>query len=91
MRFSRTHSVAELVRELKRDSSKWLKTQSHDLAAFHWQDGSGVFSVSPAHVAPLKKYIAEQEEHHRRETFQEEYRRVLRKYGLECDERYVWD
>ena len=90
-RFSRTHSVAELIRELKRESSKWLKEQSADLADFHWQDGYGAFSVSPAHVDPLKKYIAEQEAHHRRVTFQDEYRRILRKYGLEWDERYVWD
>src|SRR5579862_2356152 len=84
-RFSRTHTVAELVRELKRESSKWLKTKSADLADFHWQDGYGAFSVSPAHVEPLKEYIAEQEVHHRRETFQDEYRRVLQKYGLEWD------
>ncbi len=90
-RFGRTHSVAELVRELKRDSSKWIKTQNQELAAFHWQDGYGAFSVSPAHVEPLKKYIADQERHHRRDTFQDEFRRLLRKYDLEWDERYVWD
>jgi putative transposase len=90
-RFSRTHAVAELLRELKRESSKWLKTKSADLSDFHWQDGYGAFSVSPSHVEPLKQYIAEQEQHHSRESFQDEYRRLLRKYGLEWDERYVWD
>ena len=90
-RFSRTHAVAVFIRELKRDSSKWIKTQADDLADFHWQDGYGAFSVSPAHVEGLKKYVANQEVHHRRETFQDEFRRILRKYDLEWDERYVWD
>jgi putative transposase len=90
-RLSRTHAVAELVRELKRESSKWCKEKSTDLAGFYWQDGYGAFSASPGHVEALKLYIANQEEHHRRETFQDEFRRVLRKYGLEWDERYVWD
>ena len=90
-RLSRTHAVAVLVRELKRESSKWCKEKSTDLADFYWQDGYGAFSVSPGHVEALKVYIANQEEHHRRETFQDEFRRVLRKYGLEWDERYVWD
>ena len=88
---SRTHSVAETVRELKRESSKWVKEQAAALAAFHWQDGYGAFSVSPSHVGSLKKYIACQQEHHRRESFQDELRRLLRKYGVEFDERYVWD
>jgi len=58
---------------------------------FYWQNGYGAFSVSPSHVEPLKIYIANQEQHHRRESFQDEFRRLLRKYGIEFDERYVWD
>ncbi|MDZ4819727.1 MAG: IS200/IS605 family transposase [Planctomycetota bacterium] len=83
--------VAELVRELKRDSSKWLKTQSPALAEFHWQKGYGAFSISPSHIPQLRKYIANQEEHHRTESFQEEFRRLCKKYHLELDERYAWD
>jgi putative transposase len=88
---SRTHTVAETIRELKRDSSKWVKEQSGGLSDFHWQDGYGAFSVSPSHVPVLKTYIGRQEEHHRTESFQDEFRRLLRKYGVEFDERYVWD
>jgi REP element-mobilizing transposase RayT len=88
-RFGRTLSVADLVKELKRESSQWLKPKvSRD---FYWQSGYGVFSISPAHVEPLRDYIANQEEHHREKTFQEEFRDLLRRYGLEWDERYVWD
>jgi REP element-mobilizing transposase RayT len=87
----RTCSAADLVQEIKTGSSKWLKTKADRYAQFHWQSGYGIFSVSPSHRAALEKYIAEQAEHHRVVTFQEEYRRLLRKYGVEYDERYVWD
>jgi putative transposase len=90
-RFGRTISVADLVKELKRESSKWLKTKTPKLVDFHWQNGYGAFSVSPAHVEPLRAYIANQEEHHRVKSFEEEFRLLLTKYGLEWDERYVWD
>ena len=90
-RLSRNLSVADLVRELKRDSSKWLKHQSPRLRDFHWQRGYGAFSISPSHVEALKRYIANQQEHHRRESFQDEFRRVCEKYGIQIDERYVWD
>ena len=88
---SRKCTVADFLRELKRDSSKWIKTKKTSLSSFHWQFGYGAFSVSPSHVNSLRKYIADQEEHHRRETFQDEFRRLLKKYGVEYDERYVWD
>ena len=90
-RFGRTITIADLMQELKRESSKWVKTKSPSLAEFHWQNGHGAFSISPGHVEPLRTYIATQEEHHRTENFQDELRRLLKKYGLECDERYVWD
>jgi putative transposase len=90
-RLSKTLDVAALVRELKRDSSKWIKDEMPRLTDFHWQNGYGAFSVSPGHVDPLKHYIANQEEHHRQESFQDELRRLCLKYGLQIDERYVWD
>jgi hypothetical protein len=62
-----------------------------DLDEFYWQNGYGAFSISPSHVEALKKYIINQEQHHRRESFQDEFRRLLRKYNIEFDERYVWD
>jgi REP element-mobilizing transposase RayT len=90
-RLSRTLAVAEFIRELKRESSKWLKTKGEDLADFHWQDGYGALSISPGHVKAVVAYIANQEEHHRKVSFQNEYRRLLKKYGIDYDERYVWD
>jgi putative transposase len=86
----RTLSPAELVQDIKTASSKWLKTQHAKYAAFHWQSGYGVFSVSPS-IGEVEAYIANQAEHHRKMTFQEEYRRLLQKCGMEFDERYVWD
>ena len=85
----REESVAVLIRELKRESSKALKEIG--LPTFYWQRGYGAFSVSPSHVDALKNYILRQEAHHRKESFQDEFRRLLKKYGVEYDERYVWD
>jgi REP element-mobilizing transposase RayT len=90
-RFGKTTAVADLIRELKRDSSKWIKTEKRGLAEFHWQAGYGAFSISPSHLEALKVYILNQEEHHRREGFQAEFRRLCKKYGVAIDERYVWD
>jgi REP element-mobilizing transposase RayT len=90
-RFGKGIEIQNLLRDLKRDSSKWVKTQNPRLADFQWQAGYGAFSISPAHVPAMKQYIVDQEEHHRRETFQEESRRLCRKYGVQIDERYVWD
>jgi len=86
-----TSPKLELVQEIKTGSSKWLKTKGARHANFHWQGGYGMFSISPAHRSALDKYICNQAEHHRIVTFQEEYRRLLNKYGIQFDERYVWD
>jgi REP element-mobilizing transposase RayT len=90
-RFSRTLTVAVLLQNLKGDSSHWIKTHDPSLAMFAWQNGYGTFSVSPGHVEVLRHYIANQEAHHMKESFQDEFRRILCKYGVEYDERYVWD
>jgi putative transposase len=87
----RTCSPAELVQEIKTGSSKWLKTRGPRYAAFHWQNGYGVFSVSSSHRLTVESYLDRQAEHHRRITFQDEYRVLLKKHGIEYDERYVWD
>jgi len=87
----RTCSPSQLVQEIKTGTSKWLKTQGGRYRAFHWQDGYGMFSISPAHQEALKDYIARQAEHHRSVSFREEYRRLLDKYRIPYDERYVWD
>jgi len=91
VRLERTINVAQLVESLKTGSSKWLKTQSPALANFAWQNGYGAFSVGPSDLEALRTYIDAQEEHHRKHTFQEEYRAFLKKYSVEFDERYIWD
>jgi putative transposase len=91
VRLSRTSTIADLVQELKTSSSKWLKPQSASLAQFAWQRGYGAFSVGPADLDALLIYIDTQEEHHRTRSFQEEYLAFLKKYGVEYDERYMWD
>jgi len=90
IRISRTITIAQLVEELKTSSSKWLKTQSPALAGFAWQGGYGAFSIGPASLEGLKRYIDAQEEHHRTRTFQQEYRKFLQRYGVDFDERYIW-
>src|SRR5262245_30343491 len=90
-RLGRSITIADLIKELKREPSKRIKMKSPSLADFHWQNGYGAFSISPGHVEQLIAYIVNQEKHHQRESFQDEYLRLLAKYGLEWDERYVWD
>ena len=88
---SKNHSIAEIVYEIKRGSSKWIKTQGSIFRTFHWQSGYGAFSVSQSHVEQVRRYIADQERHHRKHTFQDEFRELLRRYEVDYDERYVWD
>ena len=88
---SRTHAIADVVKEIKRTSSGWVKTLSPKLAKFHWQGGYGAFSVSQSNLADVIRYIENQEEHHKRVTFRDEYREFLKAYGIAYDERYVWD
>ena len=87
----RTIEVAELVQEVKTESSKWTKTQGQEFQNFHWQRGYGAFSIGQSQVGTLKRYIACQRIHHQRVTFQDEYRKFLKSYGIDYDERYVWD
>lgn len=88
---SRRHSIANVVKEVKRTSSGWIKEASHALSKFHWQGGYAAFSVSQSNLADVIRYIENQEEHHKRVTFQDEYRAFLNAYGVEFDERYIWD
>ena len=88
---ARTCQAAELVKEVKRGSSLWLKTRSPQLSDFAWQNGYGMFSIGFSQVEGAKGYIAGQEAHHRKMSFQDELRALLRRYQIEFDERYVWD
>ena len=86
---ARIITLSKVVEEVKKGSSKWLKTQG--VPAFAWQAGYGAFSVSASQVDAVSHYIESQEEHHQRTTFQEDFRQFCRRYGVELDERYVWD
>jgi REP element-mobilizing transposase RayT len=85
------YPTIKILEMVKKDSSKFIKTMDADLKEFHWQDGYGLFSVSPSHLEAVRKYILNQEAHHKKETFQEEYLRILKKYNAPFDERYLWD
>lgn len=87
----RTCAPSELVQDIKMGSSKWLKSKGAQYVNFHWQGGYGIFSISSTHRPALEQYIGNQAEHHRKATFQEEYRQLLERYGIQFDERYVWD
>jgi len=87
----RTLTVADFVKKVKTTSSAWIKTQAENHSGFAWQAGYGVFSLGASQLQVLTHYIDRQEEHHRVKSFQEEYREFLGKYGVEYDERYVWD
>ena len=90
-RLSKNRSLADVVETIKTSSSKWIKIQNPALRAFQWQNGYGGFSVSPSQIRAASEYIDRQDEHHRVVNFQDEFRKFLRKYGVEYDERYVWD
>jgi putative transposase len=90
-RFSRSMTQADWVKELKRVSSAWIKQQPAATQEFAWQAGYGIFSVSASRIEATSRYISMQEQRHRRLTFQDEFRILLRKHRLEWDEAYVWD
>ena len=90
-RQSKNLPPANVVEKVKVGSSKWIKTLGHGYRHFHWQSGYGAFSVSASRLNAVIGYIRKQEEHHRRESFQSEFQRFVKEYGLEYDERYVWD
>jgi hypothetical protein len=86
-----TSPYPAMVKEIKRGSSLWLKTKSPELADFAWQSGYGIFSIGFSQIKDVRDYIAGQEEHHRKISFQDEFRKLLQRYEIEFDERYVWD
>ena len=86
-----TIAVSKAVQLIKGGSSAWLKDAFPGLKGFGWQDGYGAFTVSKSLVPEVEAYIRSQREHHRTKSFEEEYRAVLVKHGIEFDERYVFD
>lgn len=83
--------LGKLVGDIKRDSSSWIKKQDRRFAKFYWQRGYGAFSIGQSQVTAVSKYVRDQKEHHKQQTFQDEFRILCRKYDVEIDERYCWD
>ena len=88
---SRTRTIADVVEMVKTSSSKWIKTKAAEFVEFHWQSGYSAFSVSQSDADTVVAYIRNQTQHHQKMTFQEEYRRLLERYQVAFDEKYVWD
>jgi REP element-mobilizing transposase RayT len=89
IRIRSVHSIAEIARIVKTNSSRWIRKKGHK--EFAWQSGYGVFSVSESSVPAVTKYIATQNEHHKKRSFQEEFVAFLKKNKVAYDERYIWD
>ncbi len=84
-------TVPIIVGDIKRNSSKWIKTKGGMLAKFEWQDGYSAFTVGHTQLDVIKQYIANQKEHHKKTLFEDEMREFYRKYEIPFDEKYVWD
>ena len=84
-----THRLADVLRDIKQQSSEWVHDEIHE-PRFAWQEGYGGFTVSVSHRDRLKEYIANQEEHHKKVSFQDEYIRLLERNGVEFKEEYLW-
>jgi REP element-mobilizing transposase RayT len=81
----------KLLEEIKKESSKWMKTKGEPYHNFYWQDGYGIFSVNPSEVEKVVEYIDRQSEHHKKGTFSKELLAFLKKYKVEYDEKYLWE
>jgi putative transposase len=88
---SRKIPQMKLLEEIKKQSSNWVKTKGPAYSNFYWQDGYGIFSVNPSEIGTVVNYITNQEAHHKKLSFQDEFRAFLKKYKVDYDERYVWD
>jgi putative transposase len=88
---SKTIGISEIVGDIKRDSSVWIKKQDGRFKDFYWQEGYGAFSVGQTQIGDVIKYISNQKEHHRQKDFKDEMRGFYQKYKIPYDERYIWD
>ena len=82
--------LSDILRQIKASSSRWMHETAASLRDFAWQDGYGAFTASYSNLAQVKQYIADQEQHHRRVSFQEEFVEFLRRHEIPYDERYIW-
>ncbi|MBN2603417.1 MAG: IS200/IS605 family transposase [Candidatus Thermoplasmatota archaeon] len=87
----KTISISKLIEEIKKSTSKWIKTKDKKFADFYWQNGYGIFSISTTHLQALKFYVANQEKHHKTKSFQDEFIRLLQKNDIAYNAQYLWD
>ena len=87
---SKNLSLANLVEEIKKNSSRWIKSKNRCYERFAWQGGYAGFSVSQSKVAVVANYIERQKEHHQKSSFRDEYLKFLQEYGINFDENYLW-
>jgi len=85
-----TQSISDLMQDIKGNSSKWINEKKFLKVKFEWQEGYGAFSYSKSHVNRVINYIFNQENHHKKETFKEEYIRFLEAFAIDYDERYIF-
>jgi putative transposase len=88
---SRKISIMKLLEEIKKPSSRWMKTKSIRYQNFYWQDGYAIFSVDPEKLDEVVEYVRNQHKHHEKISFQDECRLLFKQYGIDFDERYFWD
>lgn len=87
--FRPTQALSELVQQIKRDSSKWINQNNFVRGKFEWQEGYGAFSYSHSHINNVIEYIKNQEVHHQKISFKDEYKSFLEKFEVEFDEKYI--
>ncbi|MBI1317768.1 MAG: transposase [Candidatus Hydrogenedens sp.] len=88
---SRNHAIKKVVQDIKTTTSQWMKRQGNEYRDFRWQAGYASFSVSASNLSQVRRYIEDQETHHRKRSFQDEVRLLLKKHRMEYDEQHLWD
>jgi REP element-mobilizing transposase RayT len=91
VKFKPAVSVSEMLAKIKANSSKWVNDHKMKFRKFGWQEGYAAFTVSESQAPPVRDYIRNQEEHHRRQTYQDEVVALLQRHGIEYDPQYLWD
>ena len=87
---SKNISLSSLMKDVKKDSSSWIKTKGYAFRTFHWQDGYAAFSIGKSGIDMLRRYLSSQKKHHRNRSFQEELIQFLNRYGIKYHEKYLW-
>jgi putative transposase len=90
-KFKPAVSVSDMLKHVKGNSSKWVNEEKLHLQKFGWQDGYAAFTVSESQIGSVRNYIRDQEQHHRGLSYQDEFRALLDRHGIEYDERFLWD